>query len=114
MSYPVGGRGKKAQYDTKLVRIPEPLEYQVGELKSRYYGFVDGGGDPSKPVNWIKEEGGLVEQGTDSALADVMEIVERWQEKLRGKDVKKNVRYSQASVLLSELMTVLERQGDGE
>lgn len=113
MSQPVGGRGKAAPYATKLVRIPEPLESQIGELKSRYYGFLDAGGSPDKPVNWITRGESLMVFGGDEILNELGEIVKRWEKKLEGKDLKKAVRYSQASILLGELRSLLSfRDGD--
>ena len=61
MPKPKGGRGKKASYNTKLVRIPVPLAEQVNQLVDRYQEFVAEGGQPlsppilldQKPVNKI-------------------------------------------------------------
>lgn len=107
MSSPVGGRGKQAPYSTKLVRIPEPLEPSVSELKSRYYGWVDAGGDPTKPVNWIKDGGGSESDGVSSRLAAIESLVERWESELAGRDLKRQVRWSQAARLVAELRSAL-------
>jgi hypothetical protein len=36
MNKPVGGRGKKAPYESTHIRIPEPIKYRVEELKALY------------------------------------------------------------------------------
>lgn len=36
MSKPIGGRGKKAPYESTHVRIPEPLKDRVEQLKALY------------------------------------------------------------------------------
>jgi hypothetical protein len=38
MPKPVGGRGKKAPYETTHLRVPEPLVSQVKQLIERFYG----------------------------------------------------------------------------
>lgn len=45
MVRPKGGRGNLAPYETKLIRVPIPIEEQVQELISRYHhwmSFLDG------------------------------------------------------------------------
>lgn len=46
---PKGGRGKKAPYDTKLMRVPEPIAPQVDALGLQYQEFIAAGGDPANP-----------------------------------------------------------------
>ena len=46
---PKGGRGKKAPYDTKLMRVPEPIAPQVEALSLQYQEFITAGGDPANP-----------------------------------------------------------------
>lgn len=36
MNKPVGGRGKKAPYESTHIRIPEPIKHRVEELKALY------------------------------------------------------------------------------
>ena len=36
MNKQVGGRGKKAPYESTHIRIPEPIKYRVEELKALY------------------------------------------------------------------------------
>ncbi len=40
MDKPKGGRGKTAPYETKQMRVPEPLEPQIQELVSRYRSWI--------------------------------------------------------------------------
>lgn len=37
MVKPVGGRGKRAEYDTEMIRIPSPIKDRVVELKRMFY-----------------------------------------------------------------------------
>lgn len=46
---PKGGRGKKAPYETKQMRIPQPLWTQVEVLCDRYQEFIAAGGAPANP-----------------------------------------------------------------
>jgi hypothetical protein len=39
---PKGGRGKKAPYHTKLMRVPEPIAAQVEALGLQYQEFIAG------------------------------------------------------------------------
>ena len=45
MTLPKGGRGKKAPYSTKLMRVPVPMKAQVLQLVDRYQSYLDSGGD---------------------------------------------------------------------
>lgn len=55
MEKPKGGRGHKALYETKQMRVPDKLESQIQELVSRYRewlyqsGYVSGIGIPDPP-----------------------------------------------------------------
>ncbi len=49
MPKPKGGRGYKAPYKTKQVRIPEPIEKQVSQLVERYQDYLTTGGSPDSP-----------------------------------------------------------------
>lgn len=44
-----GGRGHKAPYATKMVRVPVPLANQVHGLVHRYQEFLAQGGEPKAP-----------------------------------------------------------------
>ncbi len=46
---PKGGRGKIAPYQTKLMRVPVPVELQVMQLCDRYREFIEAGGNPQEP-----------------------------------------------------------------
>jgi len=52
----VGGRGKNAPDHTKLTRVPIPLEPQISEIKARYIEFLERGGNPQEPPNYLLEE----------------------------------------------------------
>ncbi|MGK7914589.1 MAG: hypothetical protein AB4038_03460, partial [Prochloraceae cyanobacterium] len=49
MTKPKGGRGKKAPYQTKLMRVPVPMKTQVLQLVDRYQIYLDSGGDALNP-----------------------------------------------------------------
>ncbi|MEG4009896.1 hypothetical protein QUA41_28585 [Microcoleus sp. Pol11C1] len=55
MSKPKGGRGKKAPYETKLMRVPEPIASQVEALCQCYQNFLVSGGDPNAPPCFLLE-----------------------------------------------------------
>ena len=55
MSKPKGGRGHKAPYETKLMRVPEPIASQIENLCQQYRDFVAGGGDPTDPPCFLLE-----------------------------------------------------------
>jgi hypothetical protein len=52
---PKGGRGKKAPYETKQMRIPQPIAAQVEALCSRYQDFLVLGGDPANPPSFLEK-----------------------------------------------------------
>jgi len=37
MSKPKGGRGKRAEYETEMIRIPKPIREKVLQLKQDFY-----------------------------------------------------------------------------
>ncbi len=49
MTKPKGGRGKKAPYSTKLMRVPVPMKPQVRQLVDRYQSYLTYGGDALNP-----------------------------------------------------------------
>ncbi|MCT7969747.1 hypothetical protein NG799_25880 [Laspinema sp. D1] len=55
---PKGGRGKIAPYQTKLMRVPVPVESQVMQLCDRYREFIEAGGNPEEPPPML--ESGLL------------------------------------------------------
>lgn len=80
----------------------------MAELKARYYGFIDGGGEPSKPINWIKDEEISPPGGEErNTLAEISELVRRWENDLIGVNQKTNVRWSRAAKLLTELREII-------
>ncbi len=52
---PKGGRGKKAPYDTKQMRVPQPIAVQIEELCDRYQEFIAAGGDPANPPFFLEK-----------------------------------------------------------
>lgn len=52
---PKGGRGLKAPYETKQMRVPEPLVAQVEMLCDRYREFLAVGGDPTDPPLYLEK-----------------------------------------------------------
>ncbi|MCT7969856.1 hypothetical protein NG799_26425 [Laspinema sp. D1] len=64
---PKGGRGKKAPYETKLMRVPVPMESQVEELSARYREFVAAGGNPEQPPSLLESPRGLLSGDTGRA-----------------------------------------------
>ncbi len=50
-----GGRGKKAPYTAKLMRVPVPLANQVNSLVERYLGYISLGGNPAEPESLLGE-----------------------------------------------------------
>ena len=52
----IGGRYRRAPYDTKLMRIPTPLESQVLQIKAKYIEFLETGGDVQQPPNYLDEK----------------------------------------------------------
>lgn len=53
MVKPKGGRGYKAPYVTKQVRIPKPIETQVDQLVERYQDYLTTGGSPDEPPSLL-------------------------------------------------------------
>ncbi|MEP6582534.1 hypothetical protein NDI43_27555 [Microcoleus vaginatus GB2-A3] len=62
MNKPKGGRGNKAPYETKLMRVPEPLANQVESLCQRYQEFLAGGGNPIEPPCFLIDLPKIAEQ----------------------------------------------------
>ena len=70
---PKGGRGKKAPYHTKLMRVPEPIAAQVDALGLQYQEFIAAGGDPANPpllLERIQKQPDAVKQKRTRTAAD--------------------------------------------
>jgi hypothetical protein len=71
---PKGGRGKKAPYHTKLMRVPEPIAAQVDALGLRYQEFIAAGGDSANPpfflVERIQKQSDAVKQKPTRTASD--------------------------------------------
>ncbi|MCT7958506.1 hypothetical protein [Laspinema palackyanum] len=61
---PKGGRGKIAPYQTKLMRVPVPVESQVMQLCDRYREFIESGGNPEEPPSMLESRPGLISGDT--------------------------------------------------
>lgn len=98
---PKGGRGKKAPYDTKLMRVPKPIATQVEVLSSHYQEFIAAGGDPTNPPLFlpkkIKKQPDTVkqrtktagEQLTDKTSSEFVEVEELSKEQLLWKELNR-------------------------
>jgi hypothetical protein len=96
---PKGGRGKKAPYDTKLIRVPKPIAAQVEVLSLHYQEFLATGGDPANPPLFlpkkIKKQPDKVkppkntagEQLTDKTSSEFVEVEELSKEQLLWKEL---------------------------
>ena len=70
---PKGGRGKKAPYHTKLMRVPEPIAAQVEALGLQYQEFIAAGGDPATPpllLERIQKQSDAIKQKSTITAAD--------------------------------------------
>ncbi len=74
---PKGGRGKKAPYHTKLMRVPEPIAPQVEALGLQYQEFIVAGGDPANPpffrLEITQKQPDAVEQKHTETASDLFE-----------------------------------------
>jgi hypothetical protein len=55
MPKPKGGRGKAAPYQTRQVRVPEPIIVQVDNLIEEYQTYIISGGDPLNPPDFLNK-----------------------------------------------------------
>jgi len=57
MNKPKGGRGQKAPYETKLMRVPVPLEDQINKLAEMYRNHLEANpeADPNKTPNFMRQ-----------------------------------------------------------
>lgn len=53
MPKPKGGRGKTAPYQTRQVRVPEPIISQVDKLIEKYQEYIAAGGSPAEPPEFM-------------------------------------------------------------
>jgi len=116
MSKPRGGRGKLAPYQTKLVRIPIPLAFQVNQLVERYQDYIADGGESAsppqlldtKPVNKINPSPDKVvsnfERTTELSLPPASSLLNR----LRSLNPKSKATLKDVEVLRDLLASALE------
>lgn len=59
MVKPLGGRGKKAPYESVMVRCPLPIKTEVEALIARYRAIILEGGESTQPntdeVNYLSD-----------------------------------------------------------
>ncbi|MBD1804041.1 hypothetical protein H6F98_00945 [Microcoleus sp. FACHB-SPT15] len=65
---PKGGRGK-SQYLSTHVRMPDPLVEQCLKIRDRYWEYIENGGDPDNPPNYLAEEAHIEEPQTEESPA---------------------------------------------
>lgn len=53
MARPKGGRGKKTEYGSRMIRIPDPLIDNVKRLKDDFYGLEDSEERPVTPPDYL-------------------------------------------------------------
>ena len=92
MGKPKGGRGKQAPYESKLVRIPEPLLDDVERLKDEFYGnaiaedaITSGGGEAGRPPALVDALG--IAQDILKSKKSARVSLERFLKALYGQDV---------------------------
>jgi hypothetical protein len=68
MAKPKGGRGKKAPYQTKQMRVSVPVELQVIQLSERYREFIEAGGDPEEPPPMLESPNRSQQETSPSML----------------------------------------------
>lgn len=101
MPKPKGGRGKAAPYQTRQVRVPEPIINQVDQLIEQYQDCIASGGDSKHPPSFIQGENKPVDK-----FIDIEQIVNILQEALKlkanaGGAIKKKIK---------EVLNVLKTQ----
>lgn len=96
MPKPKGGRGHAAPYDTKLMRVPVPLAYQVEQLVERYRDFIASGGEAYAPPPLL-----------DAIAAD--KLVNEIDEELQQRCMQLEGRLSNQEIEINELH---EKNGD--
>jgi hypothetical protein len=69
MVKPIGGRGKKAPYQTVQMRIPLPIKSEVEKLVEQYRGVILSG-DETPIGSTVKPEYGFLEKMIQEVLAD--------------------------------------------
>ena len=57
---PKGGRGK-SQYLSTHVRMPDPLVQQCLKMREQYWEYIENGGDPANPPNYLLEKSQIQE-----------------------------------------------------
>jgi chorismate mutase len=90
MSKPLGGRGKKAPYETVIIRIPIDVKEQVEEIVERFR---------SGDLEIVKSN-----QGGDNIISQLNTIIDRY------KTVSKSSRdWTKCNQLIQELETEIAR-----
>jgi hypothetical protein len=83
MSFSVGGRGKKAPYQTSVVRVPVPVLEQVEQIVQAYRDSLESGaapsgaGHPTKAIA-LKEAEKILKQKKSARISMQMLIERLW------------------------------------
>ncbi len=121
MVKPKGGRGKKAPYQTKQMRVPVPLELQVMELCDRYREFVESGGNPEEPPPSMGKSTTRSQRETPSSIlesASRSQLIEEFAPLafeaigIMGEDWA--IRLDEFLVELSEVIATIKQQNEPE
>lgn len=76
MSVSLGGRGKKAPYETTHVRVPVPLKAKVDHLIEEWRGHVDTGTlSPTEPVTDLYKTVDYAQLSFEDALIEAKKIL---------------------------------------
>ncbi len=89
-SKPKGGRGKKAPYTAKLMRVPVPIANQVNQLIERYLGYISSGGNAAEPpllLGEVKLINNLGDKNVNKLAVKQSEKVEKIVNSLESKPV---------------------------
>ena len=98
----VGGRGKNAPYDTKLMRIPTPLEPQILQIKARYIEFLERGGNFQQPPDYLLDKKLVNKNNDDCNQSDLVNALDKLVNKINSKE--SGYKSNSAAQLIKDLM----------
>ena len=96
-----GGRWRKAPYETKLIRVPCPLEAQVDKLKLLYIEFLEAGGNPQQPTNYLLNKK-VVNKNNDEIYLYLVNALNKLVNKIKSRE--SGYKGNSASQLIKELI----------
>jgi hypothetical protein len=110
-----GGRGKTAPYDSKLVRIPTPIENQVSQLANQYRQWVESGGNAYDPPQFLDAQPITVTPKPDYGITELDAVryralvskIHAWSTEAEQPSNQRNSRWHRARLLLAELQGIL-------